>query len=168
MPSPRRTIRPASLPHEGEAIMNVFAAAKAIMRSAGNPAQWSEEYPTLEVVGEDARCGGAFVVEDDERIVAYFALLPSPEPTYAHIEGGAWVDDMRPYHVLHRIASTPESCGIFSSIVSFAFSQTDNLRIDTHRDNRIMQHLLQKHGFRYCGIIFLASGDERLAYQKLL
>jgi hypothetical protein len=23
-----------------------------------------------------------------------------------------------------------------------------------------------KHGFTYCGIIYLLSGDERLAYQK--
>ena len=31
----------------------------------------------------------------------------------------------------------------------------------------IMQHNIEKHGFTYCGIIYLASGDERLAYQKL-
>ena len=30
-----------------------------------------------------------------------------------------------------------------------------------------MQHILQKHGFRYCGIIYLLNGDERLAYQKI-
>ena len=40
-----------------------------------------------------------------------------------------------------------------------------NLRIDTHRDNSIMRHNILKYGFRYCGIIFLESGDERLAYQ---
>ena len=38
---------------------------------------------------------------------------------------------------------------------------------DTHRDNTIMQHLITKHGFTYCGIILLANGDERLAYQKI-
>ena len=32
---------------------------------------------------------------------------------------------------------------------------------------KIMQHNIMKYGFRYCGIIHLASGDERLAYQKL-
>ena len=31
----------------------------------------------------------------------------------------------------------------------------------------IMQHVIQKHGFTYCGIIYLLSGDERLAYQKI-
>lgn len=30
-----------------------------------------------------------------------------------------------------------------------------------------MQHNIAKHGFSYCGIIYLASGDERLAYQRI-
>ena len=32
----------------------------------------------------------------------------------------------------------------------------------------IMQHNILKHGFTYCGIIYLLSGDERLAYQKVV
>ena len=31
----------------------------------------------------------------------------------------------------------------------------------------IMQHNILKHGFTYCGIIYLQSGDARLAYQKI-
>ena len=31
-----------------------------------------------------------------------------------------------------------------------------------------MQHNLLEHGFTYCGIINLASGDPRQAYQKVL
>ena len=49
-----------------------------------------------------------------------------------------------------------------------AAARTRNIRIDTHRDNRIMQHVLEKFGFTYCGIIYLLSGDERLAFQKEL
>jgi hypothetical protein len=30
-----------------------------------------------------------------------------------------------------------------------------------------MQHILQSYGFTYCGIIYLADGSERLAYQKV-
>ena len=52
-------------------------------------------------------------------------------------------------------------------MIDFCFARDANIRIDTHRDNTIMQHNLQKHGFTYCGIIFLASGDERLAYQRI-
>ena len=48
------------------------------------------------------------------------------------------------------------------------FAIEDDGCIDTHRDNKIMQHNILKHGFTYCGIIYLLSGDERLAYQKFM
>ena len=81
---------------------------------------------------------------------------------------GVWIDDVQPYHVVHRIASYPDAHGIFSSIMEFCFSHDTNIRIDTHRDNKIMQHNILKHSFTYCGIIYLLSGDERLAYQKMV
>ena len=166
--SQSRLIRPASLPKDGDRLMQVFAAAKQIMRSDGNPQQWADAgYPSLAAVQADMAKGGAFVVEDDGQLVAYFAFLPSPEPTYHIIYDGQWLDDVRPYHVIHRIASFPHAHGIFRSILDFCAARESNLRIDTHRDNHIMQHNILKHGFTYCGIILLASGDERLAYQRM-
>lgn len=162
------TIRPAVLPQDAERILEVFAAAKAIMVADGNTKQWVNGYPSLEVVQADLEKNGAFVVEDDGRIVAYFAFLPSPEPTYSTIYNGQWLDDTQPYHVIHRIASLPDVHGIFQSVMEFCFANEHNIRIDTHRDNRIMQHNIQNHGFSYCGIILLANGDERLAYQKII
>ena len=35
------------------------------------------------------------------------------------------------------------------------------------RKKNIMQHVIEKYSFTYCGIIYLASGDERLAYQLI-
>ena len=148
--------------------MKVFSAAKAIMRDSGNANQWKEGYPSLEIVQADLDRDGSFVIEEDGRIVAYFAFLQSPEPTYYNIYGGRWLDDELPYHVIHRIASFPDVHHIFSNIMDFCFSRETNIRIDTHKDNIIMQHNIAKHGFTYCGIIYLASGDERLAYQKLV
>jgi hypothetical protein len=52
--------------------------------------------------------------------------------------------------------------------MDFCFSHDTNIRIDTHHDNKIMQHNILKHGFTYCGIIYLLSGDARLAYQKMV
>ena len=52
--------------------------------------------------------------------------------------------------------------------MDYAFSVDGNIRIDTHKDNSIMQHNILKHGFSYCGIIYLLSGDERLAYQRIV
>lgn len=148
-------------------IMTVMDAAKQIMRQSGNMHQWVDGYPSEAVIKADMEVGGAFVIEDDAQIVGYFAFLSSPEPTYDRIYAGEWLDDVLPYHVVHRIASYPQVHGIFSSIIDFCFSKDANIRIDTHRDNHIMQHNMAKHGFAYCGIIYLASGDERLAYQKI-
>ena len=155
-------------------IMTVMDAAKKIMRQSGNMHQWEEGYPSEAVITADMEKNGGFVVEEDDgeyqssgKVVGYFAFLPSPEPTYARIYEGKWLEDTQSYHVVHRIASYPDVHGI-CSIMDYCFSHDPNSRIDTHRDNKIMQHNIVKHGFTYCGIIYLASGDERLAYQKQL
>ena len=148
-------------------IMKVMDAAKGIMRQSGNMCQWGEGYPSEAVIFSDIEKHGGYVIKDVGRIVGYFAFLPSPEPTYSKIYDGEWLDDVQSYHVVHRIASYPDAHGIFSCIMDFCFSKDSNIRIDTHKDNRIMQHNIEKHGFTYCGIIYLANGDERLAYQKL-
>ena len=147
-------------------IMQVLDAAKQVMRNAGNENQWINGYPTVEAVISDIERQGGMVVEDDGVVVAYFAFLPSPEPTYAAIYEGQWIDDTLPYHVVHRMGGVPTARGIFASAMDYCFEHDPNIRVDTHRDNKIMQHLFTKHGFRYCGIIYLLNGDERLAYQK--
>ena len=162
-----RIIREARLTDMAE-IMKVMDAAKEIMRQSGNMHQWGEGYPSEAVITADIERNGGFVIEDSCMVVAYFAFLPSPEPTYYNIYKGKWLNDTKPYHVIHRIASCPDAHGIFSSIMDFCFSLDTNIRIDTHRDNKIMQYNILKHGFTYCGIIYLLSGDERLAYQKIV
>jgi hypothetical protein len=152
-------------------VLPVFEAAKAIMRADGNHDQWGAPgFPGDALLLRDIARGGGFVIsseaegEVEKSIVAYFALLPSPEPTYSHIDG-AWLTD-EPYGVIHRIASYPEVHGVFSAIIDFAAARYPHLRIDTHRDNRIMQHLIDAAGFTYCGIIWLEDGTERLAYER--
>ena len=122
-------------------IMLVLEAAKQVMRNAGNENQWINGYPNLEAVLADIERDGAMVVEDDGVVVAYFAFLPSPEPTYARIYDGMWVDDELPYHVVHRMGGVPTARGIFASAMEYCFAQDPNIRVDTHRDNKIMQHL---------------------------
>ena len=160
------TIRRAIAP-DIQAIMTVLEAAKGIMRADGNMHQWADGYPSTQVIQDDIDKQQGYVLEEDSRVVGYFTFMPSPEPTYSTIYGGAWLDDRQPYHVIHRIASFPEVHGVFAAIMDFAFTHDRNIRIDTHEDNHIMQHNILKHGFSYCGIIYLASGDPRLAYQKI-
>lgn len=159
-------IRPAHR-EDLPSIQAVLKAARGIMRSSGNLQQWTDEYPSETVVLQDIVIGVGYVVLYEGLVAGYFAMLPSPDPTYARIYGGEWLDDKLPYHVIHRIGSLPEVHGVFAAIMDYAFSVDRNIRIDTHRDNHIMQHGLTRYGFSYCGIIYLASGDERLAYQRI-
>ena len=158
-----RTATEADIP----AIMKVLEAGRSIMLASGNLHQWPEGYPTREMVLRDIGPGYGKVMEEGGCIVAYFACIPSPDPTYAVIEGGKWLDDEKPYYVIHRIASYPNVHGVFKAMMEYLDGITDNIRIDTHKDNKIMQHNLAKYGFQYCGIIYIASGAERLAYQRL-
>lgn len=136
------------------------------MRNCGNMNQWINGYPSREVFEHDIEQGHSFVaVDENSNIIATFAFIPSPEPTYSKIYEGQWLDD-EPYHVIHRIASTSSSRGVLKEIIAYCFTVTNNIRIDTHRDNVIMRHLMDKLEFTYCGIIYLADGAERLAYQR--
>ena len=54
---------------------------------------------------------------------------------------------------------------MFTKAFDFCRSNIDEVRIDTHRDNKTMQHVVTKHGFKRCGIIYLENGAPRIAYQ---
>ena len=84
-----RTIRLAIF-DDIPAIMLVIDAARELMHASGNVNQWINGYPSEEVIHADIDRDGGFVVTDDERIVAYFAFLPAPEPTYTQIYEGVW------------------------------------------------------------------------------
>ena len=48
----------------------------------------------------------------------------------------------------------------------WGYEQCGNLKIDTHEDNVVMQHVLEKNGFERCGKIYTHDGTPRIAYQK--
>lgn len=155
-------------PEELAAVMEVFEEGKRIMRKAGNMKQWTGGYPSAELVMRDIRNGNSYVCLDDGgTIIGTFAFIPGNDPTYAQIYEDSWLDNTRPYATIHRLAGTEASRGVAAACLDWCFRQVPNLRADTHRDNLILQHILTKHGFRYCGIIYLLNGDERLAYQKI-
>lgn len=147
------------------AIMDIMEVAVAFMQTHGNPNQWVNGYPSEELISKDiADHSGYVVIDEMSVVVGYFVFKAGPDSTYARIYNGWWLND-NPYHVVHRIAAHPNTHGVFSAVMHYCLSAGSDIRIDTHRDNRIMQHLVDKYGFVYCGIIHTSSGDERLAYQ---
>lgn len=142
----------------------IFAHARQFMAETGNPNQWVNDYPSEEFLTRDIESGDSYVCLSHGRIVATFLLRAGIDPTYNEIYHGRWLND-RPYATIHRIASSGEVKGIVRTAIRFASQRNTNLRIDTHRDNLVMQNAIRKEGFEYCGIIHCWNGDERLAYQ---
>ncbi len=153
-------------PEELDQVMAVYAYARKFMAEHGNPTQWGTTKPAREEVIEDIALGNSYVCVENGEIAATFFYKEGIDPTYIKIYDGAWVNE-EPYAVVHRIASTKVIKGAGSFCLNWAFEQCGNLKIDTHRDNTVMQNTLKKNGFVYCGIIYLENGEERLAYQKV-
>lgn len=153
---------------EIDCLTDIFDQGRHIMRKSGNLKQWTGGYPAKELIQKDIESGNSYVcLNEKECVIGTFTFIPGKDPTYTHIYEGQWLDNERPYATIHRLAGTESSHGVADACLEWCYTQIQNLRADTHRDNHIMQHILQKHGFQYCGIIYLQNGDERLAYQKI-
>lgn len=148
------------------AVLKIFAHARAFMKQTGNTQQWGDHWPPKEVLQDDIVQQRLYVVEADSIVHGAFAIVSGDEPTYAVIHDGAWLSNA-PYVTIHRVASDGTVRGIFKEIVSFCAARHPHLRIDTHADNHVMQHLILKNGFQQCGIIDVEDGSTRIAYEKL-
>lgn len=149
-------------------IRTIYNAAKAYMDISGNSNQWAVGYPPEKYLRQDIELSRLYVCEEDEKLCGVFMLSFEDDPTYHYIDG-AWLNT-EPYGVIHRIASDGTTKGVFNSVLVFckekaAEQGVESLRIDTHADNKTMQHLVEKCGFIRCGIIYLENGSPRIAYQ---
>ena len=115
---------------------------------------------------DDISSGNSYVCVEHDKIIATFYYKEGIDDTYVRIYEGQWLNEA-PYGVVHRITSDGTIRGAASFCLNWAFNKCGNLKIDTHRDNIVMQHLLDKNGFKYCGVVYLENGSERIAYQKV-
>ena len=147
-----------------DVIMSIYKDAQDFMIESGNPNQWGHFYPSEDLVREDISKGISYVICDRDNPHGVFVLIDGLEPTYQYIENGKWMNE-DPYVTLHRIASDGKLHGIFKSAIDYSKSISDNIRIDTHSNNVIMQKQIEKNGFKKCGTIYVREGSPRIAYQ---
>lgn len=157
-------VRRASI-SELDSIMDIYAKAREFMRENGNPRQWAN-HPSRELIQGYVEDGYLYVVEKEDGVLGVFAFLPGPDEAYVRIDG-AWLDDA-PYWVIHAVASTFRSHGLFSIICDWVFQRVKNVRIDTSPDNKPMLRGFEKQGFTRCGIVHVAEDPELtlIAYQR--
>jgi hypothetical protein len=148
-----------------EKVMAIYAYARTQMKKNGNPNQWGDSRPSAWTIKTDISRHHSLLITEDDEICGVFTFMIGRDSTYAVIENGNWLND-EPYGVIHRIASNGRCSGIMDFALNYCESQIDNIRIDTHQDNKIMQHILEKHQYVKCGIIYADDATPRIAYQK--
>lgn len=148
-----------------EQILEIYDIARKFMRENGNETQWADGYPSEEQIRMDIKQGNCYLEIVNEKPEAVFVFIEGEDPSYTHIHDGQWPNDL-PYGTIHRLASRGRQTGAAEKCFSYCWDRCRNLRADTHQDNKIMQHLLEKNGFAACGIIYVADGSERKAYQR--
>lgn len=145
-----------------EDIKKIIKKAKVFMKANGNPTQWAGPYPGEDILIKDIEAGNSYVCTSDEKIIGTFSLIFGKEETYKKIYNGAWSEDL-PYGTIHRLASDGSVRGLSQIVFNFAKDQFNYLRVDTHRDNEKMLAVIERAGFKKCGIIYVADGSERIA-----
>ncbi|MBU3849614.1 MAG: GNAT family N-acetyltransferase [Candidatus Treponema excrementipullorum] len=149
-----------------ETILDIYDEARVFMGQNGNPSQWRNGYPSKGRVTDDIKENCLFVIQRESKPCGVFFFKVGEDPTYRYIENGKWLSDTE-YGVIHRIAGRTKEKGIFAEALEFCQGKITHLRIDTHKDNSIMQHALAKYGFTPCGTIYVADGTPRIAYERL-
>ena len=144
-------------------IEEIYAYAREFMAKNGNPNQWGKTNPPHEWLVDDIEKRLLHVIEDENGIHGVFYFYIGEDPTYGEIEDGFWRSTAQ-YGTIHRIASDG-SGGILRTAVDFCRNFSNHIRIDTHHDNVVMQNAVDRLGFLRSGIIHLANGSPRIAYE---
>ena len=142
--------------------------ARAYHKSFGFE-QWHPGYPTQKTILDDISQGTGYAFVDESRVIGYACIIIGDEPAYKKIDG-AWKTD-RPYAVVHRMAFSKMERGSGLSkeairlIKELCLSRhVEAIRVDTQDENKVMQHILVREGFAYCGLVQF-DGGPKLAYE---
>ena len=142
--------------------------ARAYHKSMGF-VQWHPDYPTQQTILDDIENGTGYAFTEDGKIIGYCCIMIGDEPAYHEIEG-SWKTD-RPYAVVHRMAFSAAARG--GGLSKTAIQLIKNfcrqkavaaIRVDTQDENEVMQHILAREGFAYCGLVYF-DGGSKLAYE---
>lgn len=152
-------------------IWNIFQDAIEKRRIDGSE-QWQNGYPNPEVIQRDIDEKKAYVLEEDDEIIGYTAVIFNDEPAYDNIDG-KWLST-GDFVVLHRIviAKNHAGKGLSKKIIECSeFIARDagisSIKVDTNFDNPAMIKIFEKCGFEFCGEVMM-KGSPRKAYEKII
>lgn len=152
-------------------VVNLIDEARAALKADGVD-QWQGKDPTPEDLSENIKAGCCYFFKDDT-VVGMAVLKEGADPTYDVIDG-KWLTD-GDYLTVHQFVVDDNRKGegmsrrMMERIFAYAkFKGIPAIRIDTHADNFRMRGLIESAGFTYCGVITVADGTERVAYEQVI
>lgn len=163
---------------ELDLVCDIIEDGKQQLADAGID-QWQDNYPNRETIQADIDLGRATIFNsDDHETLGVAAVVQAPDDSYDTLIGD-WLKDTDKYVTVHRVAifSHHQGKGYASKLFRELFTyiaehhpEAESIRIDTHRDNTKMQHLIEKFGFQKVGRIVgvYQPTDECYVYEKLL
>lgn len=165
------TFRKAKAEEQNE-IWKILEGA-ILRRKKDGSDQWQDGYPNPSVVENDIKKGNGFVLLDtQENILGYAAILINDEPEYANIKG-KWLTN-EDFIVMHRVAISDQYIGkglaqtMLKYMEEYALSNTIySIKADTNFDNAGMLKIFEKMGYTYCGEVTF-RGTPRKAFEKVL
>jgi len=157
-------------------VVEIIDGAKKALRDRGVD-QWQKGYPDQEILKQDIQEDISYVLILDGEVIGAAALQQGYDKNYQDMTSGAWDNNSDvTYSIIHRIAIDPEHQGeyLVSALIQHLLTMShylgySDVRIDTHPDNLVMQHVILESGFEEKGTIMMNEDNgNRKAYQLLL
>lgn len=136
--------------------------------------QWQDGYPNVQTITDDVEKGYGYVLEVDDQIIGYVAVIFDGDPAYPNIEG-QWLTEDRDYTVIHRLAVAQDvpykGIGTTMMLAAESISTANgrySIKVDTNHDNAPMLAVFEKLSYQYCGEVVLRGNARRKAFEKVL
>lgn len=168
-----------------DSIQKIYQSARDFMKANGNSTQWGNDRPHKENIESNISKKIQFIYcykneNGTEEVAGTFLFMHEKEPSYDDLKDGKWPENTEDYWCIHSVASGMKVKGVASFIFSWCENQpgVKCIKIDTHRNNLPMQHLVEKNGYIYCGHCYyyedvetddgIVQDFERIAFCKVL
>lgn len=159
-----------------EQIMNVVHDAQENLNAAGID-QWKNGYPDKFNILSDIDQNSLYEIMFEKQIAGIITIQDIPEPNYKTLSGGKWLGSDN-YATIHRLAIDSSfshqglgKMALISALSLIREQQITSVRVDTHRKNQRVQHLVTQLGFKYRGVIHIVDphGDlDNDAYELIM
>lgn len=156
------------------AILSLYRRCNAHLFSLGIE-QWTDDYPSNEIVESDVLLNSLYVLTKDEEIIGCITLNEQQDKAYQDLK---WLtSDTSKNLVVHRLAVVPkyQRKGYAKLIMKFAekLALQNNfvsIRLDTYSKNKMNQQFYEKLDYKKVGEVYLTHKNNfpYCCFEKLL